>query len=199
MENIDRITEKIALGSKGEVDEIMKEAKSKADEIISEAEKKAEALKAEIVDGGERDAERERLRIIANAKLQSRKLKLEAKEDVIKAAFKTAEDKLKEIGSSGQYPDVLAALIKEAQAVVGEDIVVISRKDDSKVLTTGYIKKLSADTKARIELSSDAIDTIGGVVVKAKDGKAEVNNTIEMRMERMKGGLRPQVARALFA
>jgi len=198
MENIDKITEKIAAGSKGEADGIMKEAKSKTNEITSEAKKKAEALKAEIVDRGERDGERERLRIIANAKLQARKIKLEAKEDVIKEAFKMAEDQLEEIGSSGQYSSILAALIKEAQAVVGEDIEVIARKDDSKVLTTEYLNKLAADTKSRIELSPDAIDTIGGVIVKAKDGKAEVNNTIEMRMERMRGDLRPKVAGALF-
>lgn len=199
MENIDKITEKIAAGSKKEVDAIIKEAKSKADEVISEAEKKAEALKAEIVASGERDAERERQRIVANAKLQSRKLRLEAKEDVIKEAFKMAEDKLKEIGSGEQYSSVLAALIKEAQAVVGGDIELIARKDDLKVLTPEYIKKLSADTKARIEISPSTIDTIGGVIVKAKDGKVEVNNTIEMRMERMRGELRPKVAEVLFA
>jgi V/A-type H+-transporting ATPase subunit E len=151
------------------------------------------------VANGERDAEREKQRIVANAKLQARKLKLDAKEDVIKEAFKTAEDKLKEIGSTAQYSSVLAALIKEAHTVVRGDIEVIARKDDSKVLTTGYLKKLSADTKSHIELASSSIDTIGGVIVKAKDGKTEVNNTVEMRMERMRGDIRPEVASALFA
>lgn len=198
MGNIDKITEKIAAGSKVEVDKILKEAKSNADEIISDAEKKAEALKAEIVARGERDAEREKQRIIANAKLQSRKLRLEAKEDVIKQTFKLAEDKLREIGSGEQYSSVLAALIKEAQAVVGDDVEILTRKDDLKVLSAEYLKKLSEDTKAHIELSSKNIDTIGGAIVRAKDGSSEVNNTIEMRMERMRGDLRPKVAKALF-
>lgn len=199
MENIDKITEKIAAGSRAEGDEILKEAKSKADEIIDEAKKKAEALRAEMVDRGERDAERERQRIIANAKLQSRKSRLAAREEVIKEAFKRAEDRLKELGSGNQYSSVLAALIKEAQAVVGGDIEVLARESDLKVLTTEYLKKLSADTNSRIELSSSTIDTIGGAIVRAKDGKVEVNNTIEMRMERMVGDLRPKVASALFA
>lgn len=198
MGNIDKITEKIVAGSNVEVDNILKEAKSRADEIISEAEKKAEALKAEIVARGERDAEREKQRIIANAKLQSRKLRLDAKEDVIKQTFKLAEDKLREIGSGEQYSSVLAALIKEAQAVIGDDVEILTRKDDLKVLSAEYLKKLSEDTKAHIELSSKNIDTIGGAIVRAKDGSSEVNNTIEMRMERMRGDLRPKVAKALF-
>ena len=199
MENIDNITEKIAAESEQEIKGILKEAKSKADEIIGEAEKKAEALKAEIVANGERDAERERQRVVANAKLQARKSKLDAKEDVIREAFKTAENQLKEIGASAQYSSVLEALIKEAHAVVRGDIEVIARKDDSKVLTPEFLKKLSEDTKSRVELASSSIATIGGVIVKAKDGKTEVNNTVEMRMERMRGDIRPKVASALFA
>ena len=199
MGDVDKITEKIAAGSKGEIDAIKKEAKGKAKEITSEAEKKAEELKAGIVEVGKRDAEREKQRIVANAKLQARKIRLDAKEDVIKEAFKMAEDKLKKISSSAEYSSVLESLIKEAQAVVRGDVEIIARKDDSKVLTSAYISKLSEDTKSKIELSSANIDTIGGAIVKAKDGKTEVDNTIEMRMERMKGDIRPRVAKALFA
>jgi V/A-type H+-transporting ATPase subunit E len=199
MGDVDKITEKIAAGFKGEIDAIKKEAKSKAKEITSEAENKAEELKAGIVEAGKRDAEREKQRIVANAKLQARKIRLDAKEDVIKEAFKAAEDRLKKISSSEGYSSVLASLIKEAQAVVRGDVEIIVRKDDSKVLTPAYITKLSIDTKSKIEISSATVDTIGGAIVKAKDGKTEVNNTIEMRMERMRGDIRPRVAKALFA
>ncbi len=199
MGDVDKITEKIAAGSKGEIDATKKEAKGKAKEITSEAEKKAKELKAGIMEAGKRDAEREKQRIVANAKLQARKSRLDAKEDVIKEAFKMAEDKLKKISSSEKYSSVLESLIKEAQAVVKGDVEIIARKDDSKVLTSAYISKLSEDTKSKIELSSANVDTIGGAIVKAKDGKTEVDNTIEMRMERMKGDIRPRVAKALFA
>ena len=199
MGDIDKITEKIAAGSKGEIDGIKKEAKANAKEITAEAEKKAEDLKAGIVERGKRDAELEKQRIVANAKLRARKLRLDAKEEVIKEAFKKAEAELKKIGSSKEYSSVLASFIKEAQAVVKSDVEIIARADDSKVLTSDYLTKLSTATKSKIELSSDTIDTIGGAIVKAKDGKTEVNNTIEMRMERMKGDIRPKVAQALFA
>lgn len=198
MGDVDKITKKIAAGSKEEIDAIKKDAKAEGKEITTEAEKKAEDLKAEIVERGKRDAEREKQRIVANAKLQARKLRLDAQEDVIKEAFKEAEAKLRKISSSKEYSSVLASLIKEAQAVVKSDVEIIARADDSKVLTSDYLKKLSTAAKCKIELSTDTIDTIGGAIVKAKDGKTEVNNTIEMRMERMKGDIRPKVAKALF-
>lgn len=199
MADVKKIVEKITAEAMAEAREILKEAKSESGEIISEAEKQAEATKAEIIETGKRDAEREKLRIVANAKLRARKIKLGAKEDVISEAFKMAEDRLREIGKSKEYSSVLASLIKEAQSIVGGDVEVIARKDDLTVLTGTYLKKLSSETKSRIDVSSSTIDTIGGVIVKAKKDLVEVNNTIEMRMERMKSDLRPKVAKALFS
>lgn len=199
MENIDKITKKISEKSDAEADEILKEARVRADEIISEAQKKASEIKMEIVEKGERDSERERQRIIANAKLQSRKARLEAKEDVIREAFERAEGELKKVTRSNKYPSVLASLIKEAQGVIGGDVEVLVRKDDLGILTKEYLNKLSDDTKSRVELSQDYIDTVGGAMVRSKDGKVEVNNTIEMRRERMRGELRPKVAQTLFS
>lgn len=199
MENIDKITKKISEKSDAEADEILKEARVRADEIISEAQKKASEIKMEIVEKGERDSERERQRIIANAKLQSRKARLEAQEDVIREAFERAENELKKITQSNKYPSVLASLIKEAQGAVEGDVEVLVRKDDLGILTKEYLNKLSEDTKSLVELSQDYIDTVGGAIVRSKDGKVEVNNTIEMRRERMRGELRPKVAQTLFS
>lgn len=199
MENIDKITKKISEKSDAEADEILKEARVRADEIISEAQKKASEIKMEIVEKGERDSERERQRIIANAKLQSRKARLEAQEDVIREAFERAENELKKITQSNKYPSVLASLIKEAQGAVEGDVEVLVRKDDLGILTKEYLNKLSEDTKSLVELSQDYIDTVGGAIVRSKNGKVEVNNTIEMRRERMRGELRPKVAQTLFS
>lgn len=199
MENIDKIIKKISEKSDAEADEILKEARVRADEIISEAQKKASEIKMEIVEKGERDSERERQRIIANAKLQSRKARLEAQEDVIREAFERAENELKKITQSNKYPSVLASLIKEAQGAVEGDVEVLVRKDDLGILTKEYLNKLSEDTKSLVELSQDYIDTVGGAIVRSKNGKVEVNNTIEMRRERMRGELRPKVAQTLFS
>ena len=42
------------------------------------------------------------------------------------------------------------------------------------------------------------INTIGGVIVKTKNGEIEVNNTIESRLLRFKKTLRSEVAKILF-
>jgi V/A-type H+-transporting ATPase subunit E len=44
----------------------------------------------------------------------------------------------------------------------------------------------------------DNINTIGGVIVKTKNGEIEVNNTIETRLLRYKKTLRSEVAKILF-
>ncbi len=51
--------------------------------------------------------------------------------------------------------------------------------------------------ETNLEMGSN-INTIGGAIVKTKNGEIEVNNTIEARMLRFKKSLRSEVARILF-
>ena len=55
----------------------------------------------------------------------------------------------------------------------------------------------STGTKTTLEIGEN-IDTIGGAIVKTKNGEIEVNNTIEARMLRFKKVLRSEVAKVLF-
>ena len=51
--------------------------------------------------------------------------------------------------------------------------------------------------KTTLEIGEN-INTIGGAVVKTKNGEIEVNNTIESRLSRFKKSLRSEVAKVLF-
>jgi|Deesub1362A_J573_1020465.scaffolds.fasta_scaffold00005_5 V/A-type H+-transporting ATPase subunit E len=198
-EKVQNIIKKIEGDSKAEVENILKEAKKQASEIVEEAEEKAKTIEEEILRRGERDAEQEKLRIVANAKLKSRKMILDGKEEVISEAFSKAREILQDIGASDKYYDVLRDLIKEAAVSVGDkEIILLARKEDHKILTKNFLKKLSKELDCQLALDSTPIKTMGGVVCRSKDGRIEVDNTLETRLERMKEDLRPKVAKILF-
>jgi V/A-type H+-transporting ATPase subunit E len=198
------------------VSSIMSEAQSKADAIIQEAENESSL----ILEEGEREAISEKENILENAKKQSamkyqqliseakmnsRRAELEAREEVIETAFKNAEEELQKIatGSSEEYKESLKKIIKEASVEIGGGDLILSTKEDDVAKIKDSIpvleKEIEAKTgnKTTLEIGEN-IRTIGGAVVKTKNGDVEVNNTFEARMLRFKKSLRSEVAHILF-
>lgn len=199
------------------VSSILSEAQSKADVIIQEAEKEA----ALIVEEGEREAALEKERIIENAKKQSamkyqqliseakmnaRRAELEAREEVIESAFKNAEEELQKIAStsSEEYKESLKKIITEAAVEIdGGDLILYLKEEDFDKVKDA-IPSIEKDVEEKIGNKTtleigENINTIGGAVVKTKNGDIEVNNTIEARMQRFKKVLRSEVAKVLFS
>jgi V/A-type H+-transporting ATPase subunit E len=142
--------------------------------------------------------------IISEAKMNARRAKLGAKEEVIEAAFNQATGELKAIASSGdeEYEASLTKMIKEAADEIGSDDLIIHLNEaDTKKFKDDLSSTGSSDT---FELEGikftigEPIKTIGGAILKTSNGDIEVNNTIEARLERFKSILRSEVASILF-
>ena len=195
---VEKIIHRIEEDTEAKAKALTKEAEGKARATISEAEGKAAETRSGIVGRGEREAEQERQRILANAKLRERKAKLDAKEAVIKEAFSLAEEKLKEAASGKEYQAVLKNLLQEAVASLGSGtLVVMGRKEDAKHLKE-ILPAVAKGSGVAMKLSSETINAAGGVVVKTEDGRVEVNNTFETRLARLRDDLRPAVSKILF-
>lgn len=198
------------------VSSIISDAQSKADVIIQEAEKET----ALIVEDGEKEAVLEKERILENtkkqsamkyqqliseAKMNSRRAELEAREEIIEGAFKRAEDELKKIAStdSEEYIESLKKIIEEASIEIGGGDLILSLKAEDVAKVKDAIPSLEKNieaktgTKTTLEIGEN-IKAIGGAVLKTKNGDIEVNNTIEARMLRFKKVLRSEVAKILF-
>jgi V/A-type H+/Na+-transporting ATPase subunit E len=198
------------------VSSILSDAQSKADSIIQDAEKEA----AIIVEEGEKEAVLEKERILENAKKQSamnyqqlnseakmksRRAELEAREEIIESAFKNAEEELEKIAStsSEEYKESLRKIIEEASFEIGGGDLVLSLKEEDVAKIKNSIPaieneiEIKSGTKTTLEIGEN-INTMGGAVVKTKNGDIEVNNTIEARLQRFKKVLRSEVAKILF-
>ena len=103
----------------------MSEAQEKADVIIQEvtaevsaiqakADKTAEVEKTRILENGKKQSDMRYQQIISEAKMNARRAKLGAKEEVIEAAFSQSVGELKEKASSrsADYEDSLIKMIK---------------------------------------------------------------------------------------
>ena len=196
----DKIGSSILSEAQRKDDVIIQDANSEVSAIQAKAEKTAEAEKTKILENGKKQSEMRYQQIISEAKMNARRAKLDAKEDVIEAAFSQATGELKQKAADGNddYKDSLSKMIKEAADEIGGNDLIIQLNEAD---TNQFKQELSSDTfeldGIKFQLG-EPIKTIGGAILKTSNGDIEVNNTIEARLERYKSILRSEVADVLF-
>ena len=200
----DKIVSSIMSEAQEKADVIIQDANADVSAITANAEKTAEAEKLKILENGKKQSDMRYQQIISEAKMNARRAKLGAKEEVIEAAFNqaTGELKAKAADCDDDYKDSLAKMIQEAANEIGHDDLIIHLNEAD---TNNFKQDLSSTGAAdSFELEGikftlgEPIDAIGGAILKTSNGDIEVNNTIEARLERFKSILRSEVAEVLF-
>ncbi|WP_324734891.1 V-type ATP synthase subunit E [Thermococcus sp. SY098] len=200
-------------GAKLIIEEINREAEQKIRYILSEAEKQAEDIKAEaekrarakaewILRKAQTQAEIEKQRIIANAKLEIRKKRLALQEEFINEVLKSLKERLANLPKD-EYLGVVKDLMLQAVKELGEDRIRVSSNEATLQLIAEKLEEIKAflnektGREIRIELG-DKISTIGGVLVENADRTIRVDNTFEARIDRLESELRSRIAKVLF-
>ena len=206
----------MSAGTEKIVSSIISEAQIKANSIDEEAEKESKSIleeggkialleKEKILEDGKKQSTMRYQQIISEAKMNSRRMGLDAREEIIEESFKQAEKKLKSVASSDsvEYKESLNQIIIEAAFEIGGGNLIVSVKQEDVAKLKESLSSIEMDVKektgneTKLEIG-DNINTIGGAVVKTENGEIEVNNTIEARLLRFKKSLRSEVAKILF-
>jgi V/A-type H+-transporting ATPase subunit E len=202
----DKIVSSILSDAQSKADAIIQEAENETALIIEEGEKEAVLEKERILENAKKQSAMKYQQLISEAKMNSRRAELEAREGIIESAFKNAEEELQKIAStsSEEYKDSLKKIITEASVEIGGGDLILSLKEEDVAKIKDAIpsieKEIEEKTGNKTTLETgENINTIGGAVVKTKNGNIEVNNTIEARMQRFKKVLRSEVAKVLFS
>ncbi len=201
----DKIVSSIIQEAQSKADEIIQEAESESNSIIEAGKKEAQLEKEKILEDAKKQSRMKYQQIISEAKMNARRADLEAREEVIEESFQKAFEKLRILAStsSSEYKQSLIEIITEASMECGGgDLQVLIKVDDVEKVKNSLndieaVVEKETGTKTTLELG-DNINTIGGAILKTKNGEIEVNNTIEARMQRFKKTLRYEVAKVLF-
>ena len=208
----DKIVSNIMSEAQAKADENKSQAQVKVDAILADGEKRAEATKVKISEDAAKQADMRYQQIISEAKMNARRAELGAKEEVIEEAFSKATEDLTNMANTNdsEYVDALVEMIKEAAVEIGGgDLIVLLKEEDIPKVQdklesiVGLIKSLikrekPSDLSAIAIEIGEPIDTIGGAILRTRNGEIQVNNTIESRMLRFKKSLRSEVAKTLF-
>ncbi|BAW31688.1 MAG TPA: V-type proton ATPase subunit E [Methanothermobacter sp.] len=201
---VDKIVSSIISEAQENANKIISEAEKKAEAIIEDGEKRAAIEREKIIENAKKQAQMQYHQLISEAKMKARRAELEAREEIITEAFKKAEEELQRMSSSKdeQYIQSLKNIIKEAATEIGGGELLVHVKEDDKEKIKD-LDSIAEDVKSATGKDTslefgESIQTIGGAIVKTKDGRIEVNNTIEARLSRFEKLLRSEVAKILF-
>ncbi len=189
---LENITERIKKDAKKKATETINQAKSDANDILLSARKTLDREKKNVEMETEKTIKIQRNRAISEGKLEARKMMLNAKEEVISRAFELTTDKLRNLDTS-QKEQYLGAAMRGAVKELGGDVFALCNARDQ-----ATVSKIASVVDSRIKVSSEGVDYLGGVVIKAKDGSAQINATFEGVLERKRNDLRKEVAEILF-
>ena len=172
---------------------VLDEAREHAKLIVEEGEREAQLIHDRFTRQAENISNAAAAKRINAARLESKMIVSSVKGDAVVNVFDTTLGKLSELRSGGAYENLFLALAKEAFAgLTGAVIVKVAPADAALAERAVQAAGLSASVDATLQ-------TAGGLVVEAYDGRIVRRNTLEDRLERTRAVLQADVAKVLFS
>lgn len=189
------------------INKILSEAEAQADEIIAQANKELadynRQTEQQLSEFSQRssqlaqsEADDKKQRMLASARMNSRKQILTAKQKVLSDVFAKAGEKLLAMGSDS-YKELFTRLIYSA-IESGDETVAVGRRED--VLDASFVEQLNSQYKGEIPLklkfSEQRGDFDRGVLLKR--GDVRVNISVEVLLQMARESLETAIAGELF-
>lgn len=196
--SLEAILEEIRARGNTDLLDIEKHTENRVDQILGQAREEAGDIKREVCEDIIAPARDEGSRLINEAQLKALRIRDEARQAAIAETLERVRARLAEVRDGDAYADLMRGLLRDAvedlRITVGEDEDVHLQADerDERVVSEileGYDQNVSA---------SYDLEVWGGLVVRSRDGRVTVRNTLSSRLERAWPSLRRYLA-AKFA
>ena len=185
--SIESITKRIEAEAEAYAAERKKEAEAKKKDILADANTEADKIKADAKARADKDSKLLIERRESVAGLESRKMQLTAKQEIIAESFDGALEKLLNMKDS-DYLDFLSKQLKSFAKEGGE--ILLNAADKKK-----YGDKL-AKLYDTLKLADDDADIKGGFIL--KQGDIAINCSVEKLLENKKEEIISDIAKKLF-
>ncbi|MFN7990810.1 MAG: V-type ATP synthase subunit E family protein [Candidatus Micrarchaeia archaeon] len=166
---------------------IVAEAQASAKSMLDAERSRRAALKKEAEAEVERLLTEQRNERLAWARLESRRISAEAREDAIKNVLEDFFEALGAIRKSPEYKRFLNESVAAASAELGPGSSVRLVKGDKPLLAAPKGVKIAED-----------LDSLGGAIVESQDGKIRIDITLETLFESRRDEIRKQVHEKIF-
>ncbi len=142
-----------------------------------------------IIADGKKEAEKIQRQLVGSADLDARNKQLVTIEESVDKAFTKAVDQIKNTQRNDEYAKLMDALVGESTRILGTSEIVVSCNEQDAGVVQAVLPRFPG-----AELSSDAIECMGGIRAGSKDGSMTFDNTLDARLDRLKPLIRKEIA-----
>ncbi len=187
---IEKIIERIEEETRDKMDNIIQRGEERAKEIEEEIEKEKERKLEEMKKEREREIKTMKNRIISQAKLETKKKKLNVREEMINDVFEKVKTRLDSKGPE-EYKGYLKQAIKQADNLLKGDFKIECDPESEEL-----VRRLSNEINLKIEIEA-TLDTIGGIKAISEKGST-IDFTFEANLDSKRKKLRKEISEILF-
>lgn len=149
-----------------------------------------------IIESSKKQAENLKRQIIGSSTLNARNKELVIIESAIDEIFIKAKEKLAKSNNEKKYEKLLTRLIQDSSAKLGSEIVIQCNKTDLN-LVKKLVSQESSNRKAKITVSDEVVDIIGGIKATSVDRTTSLDNTLDSNIESLKPLIRKEIVQLL--
>lgn len=196
MAGLDKIIERIAQDSAAKCDGIIFDAQSEASKIKDAAARQAEEEKAAVVEAAGREAKALVDMAESGSELETRKLLLGARVEIINKAIDVAYQKLGAMPDDEYFAALYALARKNSQS--GEGVMYLSQKDLGR-MPADFDRKINDGLSdgSRITVSKEPANISDGFILVY--GDIEINCTFEALIEDSRDAIKDELYSIIFA
>ena len=136
-----------------------------------------------------KEADKLEKQITGSADIKARNQQLVLLEKAVDDVFSKALEQITNIDKSGDYTNLIKALIAESTQILGTDEIIVFTNSKDRPVVESVLSEFPA-----VELSDDTFDCLGGIKTHSKDGTMTFDNTLDARIQRMKPLIRKEIA-----
>ncbi|MCR5826218.1 MAG: hypothetical protein K6G54_06610 [Oscillospiraceae bacterium] len=192
MNGLERITGRIEAEAKAEIDGILNAGRDEASRVVNGWRARIEAESRALAEQNEKAAAEREERLKSAAEMEARKTILQAKQEMVDAAYARALDALCSL-SGEKKTKLLASLLQRASGSGTEEAVfsAADRADGERAVALA-----NAESGKHLTLAQDAAPIRGGFIL--RDRNVEVNCAFETLLRLQRTETASAVAKLLF-
>lgn len=194
-QDIELLARAIMTEAREEAVRLHAEAKEKTEAIRKRAHEQAEAERKTILARAREDAERLHSQSSATSQLKTRSAQLEQREKILNDVFDEVAEQLKGVTKRSNFSTIAAMLAREALTQLKATEAEI--RADTVTQKALNLNDLSRELGGKFSFGKP-LEEGTGVVISAAGGKLHYDNTLETRLDRLRGSLRSSVYKALM-
>ena len=181
---LEALVEEIRQRAEAELAATMERQKTESAKILEERDRKIRDIRESSERATETESAREHAQRVAAAKLQSRKMLYEAREQRLEQGLKQTRTLLSDFTSTPAYPNVLKRMVETATSSLGKQVRISGRSEDAPLLSKAAGKTFDATAQP----------ILGGLIAETTDGSRRLNLSFDELLR-----LREDAVRELLA